>query len=687
MLKIIMMKKLVIFILLFVFSTTYAFSQTIKEAKDILPKASEMKGGSSSWIVSGVNKEKRGRCTVYDNTYAYYSTKKEKILDIERSNTYMVSARIFDCDNFGVAFDTYKELAEISKKNAKKKQIAPVPFGEQGIMVALPLKDVQGRSQQANYYVTFIFRNFVIQVYSDDGFAQMDMSGEIEKRIYKYLESKGINYAVNKINLLVNTGKSEYIDSLSFTGDKVASVLITGILLDINNKPVPNASIKSIETNQQTQTDKYGKFSLLVSSGEGKSISMVKTIFLPFAYTGQVQALSTGFYPIEVKKNGQVVYSALINVLVDGSRLSGYMIDRVSNKRFPLSGNVRGDNVTLDADCTEQGASFNCRKIFKGSLVSDYLVKGKAIGVGSGDFTIDKKKFTVFTENPYIRDTGAELKLTVLNNGMQKYSSQNNLALNSGNNASYLEFNTNIFNGKDMLYFKEAYLKFNVLGLNIKNEAEITLFERIVNKNGIITMHKIAPLKTITNKDNSELSLDVSSQIRMPAKDGYFIGITGAEGDYIILNGSNVRLELSYYGDADTYKIRKVLSFTVSDFQGEDIVANKGNIEKDGENDLVISLNVAAKGRILESLEVVAEGKSKRAWNTKPNDIYPAVGVVQEGGILNNSNGTINIKLNNNDEKFDLHLYKGSMREEDISKLTIKAVIDGKIYEEFINIK
>ena len=374
-------------------------------------------------------------------------------------------------------------------------------------------------------------------------------------------------------------------------------------------------------------------------------------------------------------------------MLVDGSRLSGYMIDRVSNKRFPLSGNVRGDNVTLDADCTEQGASFNCRKIFKGSLVSDYLVKGKAIGVGSGDFTIDKKKFTVFTENPYIRDTGAELKLTVLNNGMQKYSSQNNLALNSGNNASYLEFNTNIFNGKDMLYFKEAYLKFNVLGLNIKNEAEITLFERIVNKNGIITMHKIAPLKTITNKDNSELSLDVSSQIRMPAKDGYFIGITGAEGDYIILNGSNVRLELSYYGDADTYKIRKVLSFTVSDFQGEDIVANKGNIEKDGENDLVISLNVAAKGRTLESLEVTAEGKSKRAWNTKPNDIYPAVGVVQEGGILNSSDGTINIKLNNNDEKFDLHLYKGSMREEDISKLTIKAVIDGKIYEEFINIK
>ena len=112
------MRKIILFIIII---SLYAFTlnaNTIKKASEILPKASDMKGGSSSWIVSGVNEEKRGRCTVYDNTYAYYSNKKEKILDIERSNTYVVSARIFDCDNFGVALDKYKELAEISKKNA-----------------------------------------------------------------------------------------------------------------------------------------------------------------------------------------------------------------------------------------------------------------------------------------------------------------------------------------------------------------------------------------------------------------------------------------------------------------------------------------------------------------------------------------------------------------------------------------
>ncbi len=391
-----------------------------------------MKGGSSSWIVAGVVAEKRDRCTVYENTYAYYSTKKEKILDIERENTYVVSARIFECDNFAEALKNYKELADISKKYANRKQVAPVPFGEQGIMVALPLQKKQGKSQQANFYITYIFRNFVIQVYSDDGFAQMDMSGAIESNIYQYLKTKGINYAVNRINLKVETGTSLYMDSLSFTGDKIASVLISGVVLDVNNKPVPDAKITAVETNQSVVSDKNGRFSINVTSGKGKSISMVKTIMLPFSISGERLALSTGFYPIEVKNKGKEVFSGLLNILVKNNRVSGYLIDTNLNKRFPVTGYVRGDNVTIDTDCTEPGSTLNCRKIFKGSLVSDYIVQGKAIGVGSGDFIIDKNKFTIITESPYIRDTGIALNLSVLQNGVQKYSSQKNMPLNAG---------------------------------------------------------------------------------------------------------------------------------------------------------------------------------------------------------------------------------------------------------------
>ena len=36
---------------------------------------------------------------------------------------------------------------------------------------------------------------------------------------------------------------------------------------------------------------------------------------------------------------------------------------------------------------------------------------------------------------------------------------------------------------------------------------------------------------------------------------------------------------------------------------------------------------------------------------------------------------------------YDLHLYKGSLKEENINKITVKAVIDGKPYENFITLK
>ncbi len=516
----------------------------------------------------------------------------------------------------------------------------------------------------------------------------MDMSGAIESNIYKYLKTKDINYAVNRINLKVETGTALYMDSLSFTGDKVASVLISGIVLDANNKPVPDAKITAVETNQTTISDKSGKFSINVTSGKGKSISMVKTIMLPFPIHGERLALSTGFYPIEVKNKDKEVFSGLLNILVKNNRVSGYLIDTNLNKRFPVTGYVRGDNVTIDTDCTEPGSALNCRKIFKGSLVSDYVVQGKAIGVGSGDFTIDKNKFTVITESPYIRDAGITINLSVLQNGVQKYSRQNNMPLNAGTaNKSYIELKTNDFIGKDMLYFKEAFLKLNVLGLNIKNKAEIVLFKRVVDKSGNVSMLRIAPLKTVTKDDINEISLDISSQIRQPNEQGYFIGLIGDEKDYIIFNGNTIRIDLSYYEDASSYKPRKVLSIALKDFNGVDMVANKGYIEKDSQQDIILSLSISARGRNLEQIEVIADADTRRVWNTVIDDIYPAIAVLQNGGILNEDDSSINIPLKSDDEIFDLHLYKGSLIEENIKKITVKAVIDGKLYENFISLK
>ncbi len=193
------------------------------------------------------------------------------------------------------------------------------------------------------------------------------------------------------------------------------------------------------------------------------------------------------------------------------------------------------------------------------------------------------------------------------------------------------------------------------------------LFKKVVDKNGYVSMQRIAPLKTITKEDKNEIKLDISSQIRQPNEQGYFIGLIGDEKDYIIFNGSNVSIDLSYYGNAASYKPRKVLSIALKDFEGEDMVSNRG--------------------RNLEQIEIIADADTRRVWNTVIDDIYPAIAVLQNGGILNEDDSSINIPLKSDDEIFDLHLYKGSLKEENITKITVKAVIDGKLYEDFILLK
>lgn len=677
-----MKKLLIILTILFSFNVQ---AETKVSYNDFFPKAAEMKGGSSSWIASDISSEKRDNCTVYERNYSYYSTKKEKILDIERNNTYSVSARVFVCNNFKSAFDTYKKLANTSKKYAKKNQVANVPFGEQGILAAIPPKNAVRKSQHADFYLTYIMRNFIVQVYSNDGFAQMDMAGDIESRINKYLLDSGMNYAVNKINLKISHKKSIYLDSVSFTGDNISSVLINGAVFDANNKPVINAEIIAQETEQKTYTDKNGRFKLNVTAGNGKSISITKAVFLPFAVAGEKKALSTGFYDLSIKKGDKKIFSGVVNILEKNNRIAGSLINTSNSKSYPLTGIISGDNVTLTANCAEKDAVIGCRMIFKGSVVSDTVIKGKSLEVNGGDFVIDKYKYSLVTERNYSRDKGLDLKLVVMDNNTLKYSKQNNLVVGKANNGkSYIQLSyIGHPDRRDIMYFKQGFLSFKVLDSKIKDNATIVL-NTLKNKDGKYSLSKVRLLGKINKKDNiSVIEFDISSEYRSEPKEElshYLISLNGSKDDYIVLDGKSSMLNLDYYRDTKNYKKQEVLSGSIKNTDGEDVVSNKGVIEKDGKKDIVLELKVSAQGRKLEQLEVTAVANTKRVWNTVINDIYPVVAVVRDNTVLNNEDGGINIPLNADVEVFDLHLYKGSIENKDINSFTVKAVIDGRTY-------
>lgn len=661
-----MKKAIILLIIYFTVSSSYVLADNKKEITmyDIFPKSSEMEGGSSKWIISGVKEEKRGRCTVYTNTYTYYSDKGSVYMGITRKNTYIVSARIFNCDNFISAIDEYNSLLKSEEKIKKDKKSATAAFGEAGNLTAIPINN---NTTFADFYLTYYLRNFVVQVYSDDGFAQMDMAGEIERRLRLYLARKGVNYYINKINLdIKHNDIKDSSDYVSFAGDNIAKVVIDGIVYDNNNKPVENAEITARETGHKTKTDKNGKYRLEVVAGQGKSISLKKIIFVNEVIPPST-IITTGLYELESSKN------MILNILVTERSMAGKAYDIQNNQEYSVWGKVDREKFSFSLNCSQKDATFKCLRNYEGTL-KDNIITGKWQGTGgSGSWKIDKTKFALVSEKPYLRDVG----LSLYQYGNNKLKSP--LTINNSS-PLYLKLEAKPI---DNLFFKEANLLLNIKENNSLSSSSIVLYNVSSSDKSQLKLRKITSLATLPKGKTGIIQLDISSQLRLPNKNGYIIGIESSNNAEIIFD-NNPEINLTYYRDIKNYKPIETVSIKVDTFNGDDIVGNTGIIKQDGNKDIVLEAVFNYENRNIEFIEIIADGDIVRRWNTNPYDIYPVAAIIENNEVLNNNDGSINIKLSSTQSKLKIHLYGGSIRKNSIKSFKIKAVIDGKIYENII---
>lgn len=634
---------------------------------DIFPKSSEMEGGSSKWIISGVKEEKRNRCTVYTNTYTYYSDKGSVFLGITRKNSYIVSVRIFNCDNFSVAIDEYNQLLKAEDKVAKNKKSATAAFGESGNLTAIPLN---AKSTFADFYLTYYLRNFVVQVYSDDGFAQMDMAGEIERRLKLYLVRKGINYYINKINLdIKHKDIKDSSDYVSFAGDNIAKVVLDGVVYDNNNMPVAGAEIIAKETGDKTVSDSNGKYHLEVSSGDGKSISLKKIIFVDGSMP-PATIITTGLYQLESSKD------LLLNILVTERSMAGKAYDTKNNQEYSVWGKVDNKKITFTLNCSQKDALFKCLRHYEGTLKDD-VISGKWSGTGGGgSWKINKTKLALVSERPYLRDVGVTLN-------QYENKSLKNLTISNESNPLYLKLDVKPI---DNIYFREGNLILKVLENSSIKQSSINLYSVAYDKKKQLKLRKINTLATLKKGEVDSVVLDISSQLRLPSENGYIIGVVSNNNSKIVFD-NNPELELVYYRDVKSYKPVETVSLKIDTFSGEDIVGNSGTIRYDGNNDIVLDATFNYQDRNIESIEIIAEGDISRRWNTNPYDIYPVAALVEDEVVLNDKDGSINIKLNKQNAKYKIHLYGGSVNKDNIKSFKIKAVIDGKVYENIVENK
>ncbi len=644
---------------------------------DLFPKSGELPGGSSAWIVSGVTEEKRDKCSLYVNTYTYYSDKGSVLLGIERSNTYMVSVRVFACGNFLAAMDEYDSLLAAEAKIEGPKKSASVAFGERGTLTAVPVKK---DTMMADFYLTYLLRNFVVQVYSDDGFAQMDMAGEVERRLKAYFAGLGASYFINKINLEIKgNGLKDGAASVSFSGDNISTVVIDGVVYDGANRPVAGAEITALETGQKTVADEKGAYRLEVSAGQGRSVSLKKIIFLDGVRESGGEPLASGLYPLKIFKGSQKASEQVLSVLSTGGRLIGSLYNPDGSGGYPVLGEAAEDKVSFTLDCSSEGAAFKCSRSFTGS-VSGGLVKGRWEGTGGGgSWEIDRAGFAVVKERPYLRDAGIYLTQAKISSGLVSGSASKLLTADNGKDRSFIRLVTGE-EGKPGIYFKKGVLILNAVKNDSDEEVRVVLYGVSKGENGLIKLKKISEAASLNKGETGSVMVDISSQIRSPDKAGYLIGVESG-GKASVVFSSEAAAELSYYRDTAGYKPTETVSGRIITFSGDDVTGNSGAIRPDGEGDIVAEASFSAPGRVLEYIEITAEGSSARRWNTNPFDIYPVVAVKSGGVLINNGDGSLSRELSGDTETFRLFFYRGSLKPEEIGKITVRAVIDGKVYE------
>ncbi len=662
-------------LLLLHFFNHFAIASEISHVKDVFPKVEQLRGGASSWIISGVTEEQREECTMYENTYTYYSTRGETIMDIKRNNSYMVSVRIYSCGNFMSAFNLYEELSQVEKDYEGSKQTAPAPFGEMGSFFAIPTE--KGADYMADFYLTYIMRTFVVQVYSDDGFAQMDTAGVVEQGLYQLVQQYGNSYYINKINLEANYNGEKYNTPITFTGDNITTVMLDGIVYDKENKPMPNITLTVKETGQTTKTDSEGYYNLEVTAGNKDAISLTKVVFLPVNTDDSTKPIRTGVYEVATNKSPYV-----INVIETNDTLVGKMYDSARKLTYDFTGTVKDNNaIRLVANCAKPGSTLKCAIIFSGNVDDNGTISGQYRGSDKGEWSIDKTKYVPMKEQKYLQDTNLFITGSVFEGGRFTTVNSSSFKLESGENNSFIRVLTNA-DKADLFYFKSAKLLFDVL--SVVGEGKVSLYEIVESADGAIALKKVRDIASISSNDvRKTFKVDVTAEYRLPTKYGYLIAVEGAE---VVLKPKTVPVELEYYRDAKNYTPKELMTGKLVTFKGADLASNTNAVKGDKAEDVELSISVAAKGRTLEYVEVATLEAPLMRWNTNRFDIYPLVVVSHDGKIINDQNGDIKTKLAKDVDEFTLSLYKGALNELEVKQFLVKIILDGKVYETIVDV-
>jgi len=663
-----------IFLLILFVSPNLSASENnpLSSLYNMFPKMTELKGGSSRWIATGVVHELYDNYVRLESTYNYFSEKTEKIWDIKRDKNYSVDVKLFFAKDNKAAVNLYENMTDKRESRFER----DVKFGDEGRIFVRPVSVVNMVSE---YNLIFREENFIVHLHTFDGFALMDFADFFQKKINSFVLSN-IDMYVFK-NFRLKAKKEGYIpeeEELTVEADNASAIVISGRVTDEEGNPVSGVSIDVLGHDKTVVSGAEGYYSVTFVLGEKGVKREFKTNFTLVNRKGQNN-----------KNNKVKMYK--MNVIYPEREETFYLrinLDENSGEIYiPSKGifnNVndivkQGDYLEFKRNCTPEGSLFQCRQTYSG-LMKESGFQGNWKGTG-GKGTFKGIPMKTSSEEYNIAETDFCSIKTV------RLTSDNLSGNKQRTDKLYIDQNHGI-SLKCNRDERDFFIKDVQLKITKKASEERFLLYKYKGhetKGGISLKNKT--YIGVVGPNDDFLSIDVflmpDSLQGMTVLAGgdtqaYDKKISFASGVLYPERQPKLIIEKFITGKAkkNVTGVNVTLKKLVSE---KDVASDKGTLGRDGSEDMRLELRIKGVSGDLKAVELSHKGENFYIWNTEPFDIYPAVALFVNGELINQNSGKINFPVDNN-AVIDIFIHKPEYLNKSNINMTYKILIGDKWY-------
>jgi len=606
------MKKIVVLLILLLFKNLFAADPS-DYIKALFPDVSELEGGDKKWITTAFVKDYQSGCFNFNKKYTYFGDKEDIILDIKRKKVFEADVNLYFCKNAIVASKIFDSLKSVTSDFKQK-----VGVGDKGVIFA----SKGGNGYNAKYTLLFQRSNFVVKIYSDDGFALVDFTEYFEKSINDFIIKNLEYYLSESINLkFIKSGYITKSKAVSLKDMLSNNVIIKGQVLDYHDNPIKDVEVKVESVANTVKTDENGEFIINLNQGKKESKILKLKVYLE---KEKIEDKKEKFFYISLKNNKLVE-----NLFVDFDKKLVFTKKNEKVKTIFADDFIFNDeSIGFSLNCGE-GLFGDCRITVSGSVNNN--------GEVAGLWKMNTKK--------------GEIEGVALKKFKNKsYNLKEICEVNNINDPSNIPIEFELLDNSDL---NSVFINCSQINNYFLHELKISFLYSNQNSVSVYTINrdeKVFKLGDFIGKfkpSDGKIEIKIS---KSNFSNGNFLLVFSKNEREVDLD--NAKIEVVNYNDDVNTQIADIYAkFAKTD---RDIVSFKNQPIKDGKKDLLIKLKIKNVRGELSDIKVVSEGVLNIIWNLNPSDIYPVVAIFRNGKYINSER--ININLDEKGESFELYI-------------------------------